>query len=150
MDSTFYIIFKHFHSVLRWFLLITLLSSIIVSLFFVIRKQGLDIKGRLLARITSIIAEIQFVAGLVVYFISPKVIFSASSFQSPILRFYLVEHVALMLVSVGLISAGYSRMKKVAETPSSSSTVLGFYFVALILILFAVPWPFRPYGGAWF
>jgi hypothetical protein len=89
-------------------------------------------------------------AGLVLYGISPKVVFNASSMESPILRFYLVEHVLLMLLGVTLITRGYLRMKKVLGSAAASRRIFWYYLTALILLLAGIPWPFMDYGGVWY
>ncbi len=150
MDNTFYSIIRHLHSLLRWFLIGMLLASLVISLIHLLRKKGLNPQGLQVARLAFITAHLQLLAGLVLYFISPKVVFSAASMQSPILRFYLVEHLLLMVIAIVLITTGYIRMKKRIHTDFAARPVFWYYLVALILLLFAIPWPFTTYGGAWF
>jgi hypothetical protein len=150
MDNTFYILFKHLHAIMRWLLLGFLLVTLIISLTHLIRRRGLNTTGILTARYSFISAHIQLLAGFVLYIISPKVVFSASSMQSPILRFFLVEHVLLMLVAVTLLTVGFIKMNKRIGSYVSPHVVFWYYLAALILILAGIPWPFLSYGGAWF
>jgi hypothetical protein len=150
MDNTFYIVFKHLHAIMRWLLLGFLLITLIISLVRLMGRKGLSPTGILTARYSLIAAHIQLLAGFVLYIISPKVVFSASSMQSPILRFFLVEHVLIMLLAVTLITVGYIRLKKRIGSGVSSRLAFWYYLSALILLLAGIPWPFMKYGGAWF
>lgn len=150
MDNTLYILFKHLHAIMRWLLLGFLLVTLYSSLIHLMRRKGLNTTGILTARYSLISAHIQILTGFVLYIISPKVVFSASSMQSPILRFFLVEHVLMMLVAVTLLTIGFLKMKKRYGSHVSSHVVFWYYLLALILMLAGIPWPFLSYGGAWF
>lgn len=97
-----------------------------------------------------IFTHLQFVIGLVLYFTSPKVVFAASSMKSDVLRFFLVEHILLMLIAVVLITIGYSRSKRALTDAKKFKSILIFYLIGLILILAGIPWPFQNYGTSWF
>ncbi len=145
-----YLIFKHAHSVTRWLLLASLLATIAIALYSMVRKKEMNATGRQLNRITFNLAQFQLTFGIVLYLISPKVVFSGESMSSPILRFFLVEHALGMLIATALIMVGFVRTKKAGPTPQSTHQVFWYYLVSLILILAMIPWPFRPFGGQWF
>jgi hypothetical protein len=54
-------------------------------------------------------------------------------------RFWTVEHISSMILAIVLITIGHIRLKKGAK----ASTTATFYLIALLLILSAMPWPFR-------
>jgi hypothetical protein len=54
-------------------------------------------------------------------------------------RFWAVEHISSMLIAIVLITIGHISLKKGGK-PSLTAT---FYLIALLLILSAIPWPFR-------
>jgi hypothetical protein len=91
---------------------------------------------------------LQLLVGALLYLISPRVIFSGESMQSPILRFYLIEHLLVMLMAITLITLGYIRMKR-ARDMAASRNIFWFYLFSLLLFLSGIPWPFMPYGGEW-
>lgn len=144
MDS-FYNILLHAHSGLRWLVLIALL----VAIFQTFSKRGKfgDISETKYVLITFILTNLQFIVGLILYFISEKVQFNSNTMQNDIIRFFTVEHILMMVVAVALINIGYSRSKR-ATKPFNSA--FNFYFIALILILISIPWPFRELGSGWF
>ena len=84
------------------------------------------------------------------YVISPKVIFAATAMKVGVQRFFLVEHISLMILAAVLMTIGYSTTKKQINTPYGGKKLLFYYLIALFLILLAIPWPFRGFGTAWF
>ena len=139
----------HAHSGLRWIVLILLLVSIFNA--FSKKKTGIYSEGdRKLALFTMIFTHVQLLIGFVLYFMSPRVIFSGESMGNDVLRFYLLEHGLLMLVAIALITIGHSKSKKAADGAAKFKAIARFYLIALILILAAIPWPFRDLGGSWF
>jgi hypothetical protein len=58
-------------------------------------------------------------------------------------RFFAVEHISMMLIAIILIHIGRSKTKKAISDISKHKTSFWFYFIALILILASIPWPFR-------
>jgi len=67
--------------------------------------------------------------------------------QSPILRFFLVEHTTAMLLAVILITIGHIRAKRAVNAMQSARTLLWFFLISLIIILVLIPWPFTRYAG---
>jgi hypothetical protein len=140
---------NHFHSIVRWLLLSGLMASLLLSLYSMFNRIALTPGGRIVSRLTLYLAHAQFLVGLVLYLISPKVIFSANSMQSPILRFFLVEHITVMVLSIALITFGYVLMKRSRNPLRSGSRIFWFYLISLLMILAMIPWPFTSFGGHW-
>ncbi len=139
----------HAHSGLRWIVLILLIVAIFNA--FSKKKTGIYSEGdRKLALFTMISTHVQFLVGLVLYFISERVVFSGDSMGNDFYRFYLVEHALMMLIAIVLITVGHSKSKKAADGAAKFKAISIFYLIALILILAAIPWPFRELGGSWF
>jgi hypothetical protein len=147
METTFYTVIRHLHSIIRWLLLAGLLGSIITAIAAMSKREALSSIGRLFARLTVYFAHLQLLAGIALFIVSPRVIFSSESMRSPILRFFLVEHTSAMLLAVILITIGYVRMKREIMLPRSIRTLLWFYFISLAIILLMIPWPFTRYAG---
>ena len=145
-----YEILKLSHSGLRWLVLIALIFAIVNS--FGKTRGGITFSrtDKRRSLIALIFTHIQFLLGLVLYALSPKVVFDASAMKSDVLRFFLVEHLAIMLVAVILITIGYSRAKRTSLDGKKFKSILIFYTIGLILILLGIPWPFRELGAGWF
>lgn len=139
----------HAHSGLRWVALIAILLAIFAA--FTNYKTDKFSKGHKTTYLLALIfTHIQLVLGLFLYFISPKVIFSEGTMSNDITRFFTVEHIALMLLSIVLITVGYSRSKRAVTIRGKHSAIAIFYTLALIVMLLGIPWPFRGLGGEWF
>lgn len=145
-----YEILKSAHSGLRWLVLLALIVAIVNS--FGKTKGGVTYtnKDKKKALFGLIFTHLQFLIGLVLYFISPKVVFAASSMKAAIPRFYLVEHMSMMLIAAVLITIGYSRAKRINMDGKKFKSILIYYAIGLLIILAAIPWPFRNLGGSWF
>ncbi|HMO34323.1 MAG TPA: hypothetical protein PKE63_02110 [Lacibacter sp.] len=129
----------HLHNVLRWVILILLLVALFQALT---KKNGLQ-KTSLFLLIS---AHITLLLGLFQYFNSEmagfKIIERVGGFgnvmKDSFARFWVVEHISAMLLAIVLITLARGRVKK--ENFKGATL---FYLIALLLVLAAVPWPFR-------
>lgn len=137
------------HSGLRWILLILFVTAL-VMLFRAAYQGRFSKKLALTAKMTLIFTHIQFLLGLALYFISPKVIFAASSMKVSVSRFYLVEHISLMLIAVILLTIGFSKSKNLLHTQAGAKKMFMYCIISFILIMTSIPWPFRNLGAGWF
>jgi len=139
--------FKHLHSTLAYVLLAGLLIFIIYVLFAYLQNKGYNRKMALLGLIC---AHVQFVVGLVIYFVSPLGTKAASgeAMKISLSRLYFLEHPLIMLVAIILITVGYSKAKRLTVAKKQNGTVLAFYLIALVLILSRIPWHVWPAGMA--
>ena len=145
-----YTILVHIHSGLRWLVLISILVAIVTAAIKRL-KNPTDVPGTFKVNLWAmILMHVQLLFGLVLFFISEKVVFAASSMSSSIHRFFLVEHSLMMLIAVALVTVGYIKSKRADNEKKKLRRVLIYYSLALILILAAIPWPFRDLGGGWF
>lgn len=132
----------HAHSGFRWIVLLLLILTVVQALRN--RHAGGNSK---LPLFTLIATHIQLLLGLSLYFLSDFVQFHGAMMKDSLLRFYTVEHSSMMLIAVILITLGYSKSKKHEQ---SSKILLTHYGIALLLILLAIPWPFRGLNAGWF
>ncbi len=139
-----YQLLKHLHSINRWLVIVFLLVSIVL----LIKNKSLNKKIKTVS-ITAMLAHLQLLIGIVLYIISPMVIFSAESMSNHLTRFYLVEHTTLMLISIILLTLGSKVYKKLNYNLTAHRKALVYYIIALVLILVAIPWPFMNLGGNW-
>ncbi len=137
-------ILLHAHSGLRYVVLGLLIAAIFTA--YSKWQQGSQEDSKLYL-FTLIATHTQLLIGLVLYFMSPKVNFDLIS--EKVFRFYSIEHVFMMLIAIVLITVGRVRSKKLAGA-AKHRTVLYFYALALVIILVAIPWPFRNLGSGWF
>jgi fatty-acid desaturase len=145
-----YQLLVHTHSGLRWIVLLTLVVAIVNAIGKTDGSRAFRNKDRRLSLMALIFVHLQLIIGLILYFISPLVIFAGESMKNAILRFYLVEHILLMLVSIILITVGFSRAKRAIDEGKKFKNILVFYLIGLVLILISIPWPFRFDTAGWF
>lgn len=139
----------HAHSGLRWVLLLFIVLSIVFSLTKWIAKKPFWDDHKKLALFSFISAHTQLLLGLILYFISPKVVFGSAAMKDKIARFFVAEHSLGMIIAIVLITLGYIRAKK--QGPErSAKTIFIFFTIALLVILASIPWPSMPYGAKWF
>ncbi len=135
------------HSVGRWIVVLLLLLAIFSHLAAGNRaySRGDNRTGLLL----TIFTDIMFLIGVVLYFAGNwgyKLFqqYSTSEIMNDSYRrFFAVEHMSLMLIAVILIHIGKAQGRKNISDRARHRRTLIFYFIALLLILVAIPWPFR-------
>ncbi|RYD81449.1 MAG: hypothetical protein EOP53_06360 [Sphingobacteriales bacterium] len=135
-----YQILQPLHSYLAYFVLAGLVISVVVVLMnngkpFTDRERKLSLLG-------LIPAHLQWVFGVILYFVSPLGINSATAgfMKNSSLRLYVMEHPLMMVIAVVLITVGYSRAKRMIGSDKGNKSILIFYAIGLVLILSRIPW----------
>lgn len=144
-----YPILIHMHSIFRWVALILIVMAIIDAVIMLKAKYKPVVKDSKWKLFAMIILHVQFIIGLILYFISPKVIFDAVSMKNSMQRFFLVEHIALMIIAIVLITVGHVKSKRAVDNIRKQKLVIVYYGIGLLLILLSIPWPFRNFGAGW-
>jgi hypothetical protein len=88
-------------------------------------------------------------SGIALYFFSPKVNLGdfSGAMKIPGIRFFTVEHPFMMLLAVTLITVSYMRIKRLREEEKKLKTGAYLFLLALIIILYSIPWPFSKVPG---
>jgi hypothetical protein len=137
------------HSWLRWIVLaIGVIAAVRAWVGWQGRRPWTPTDTRT-GRIFGIAADVQFVLGLVLYAVlSPmtKAAFGAGSemMRNPQLRFWAVEHVALMVLAVASIHVGQVLSRRATADPARHRRAALFFTLACILALAGIPWPGGP------
>lgn len=137
---------KHLHSGLAYLLLAGLIFAILYTLIGYFGNKPFTEGNRKVALIGLISAHLQFVIGLVLYFVSPLGMANASgaAMKDAGSRLYFLEHPLMMLLGIILITVGYSRAKRLTVDRSRYLSVLIFFTAGLIFILSRIPWQVWP------
>lgn len=145
-----YNILQHLHSVNRWIILVLLLLTIATAFQGWFGKKTYTEGDRKKALFTLIFTHIQLLLGIVLYFISP-IIKSKAGMKDALWRFYAVEHFSMMILAVILITVGYAIAKRKSVDIAKFKMTAIFYLIALLIMLAAIPWPFREgLSGGWY
>ena len=135
----------HLHSGLRWIVLLLLIINVINAMGAMGGKP-LSAQAKKMSLFGLIATHTQVVVGLIVYFFSQKVRFDSTTMSDSVARFFTMEHTVMMLIAVILITMGHRQAKA-----GNGKKMFWMYFIALLVILAAIPWPFRTaLGGSWF
>lgn len=136
----------HAHSGLRYIALALLVISIIVAFTSWSAKKPFTEGNRKLYLFTMVAGHIQLLIGLVLYVTRIVPMFSSMGMgevmKNSEARFFAVEHPAMMLLSLVFLTVGHSMAKRATLDSTKHRFVGVFYLLALILIFFAIPWPF--------
>ncbi|MDQ3016768.1 MAG: cytochrome B [Bacteroidota bacterium] len=136
----------HAHSILRWVVLLLIILTIFSAIGGLSGNKVLTASDKKLSFFALLSTHLQAVLGLVLYFLSPKVQFSDSTMGNSMLRFFTMEHTVMMLIAIILVTLGNRWAKQ-----GNARKVFWYYFIALLIILAAIPWPFREMlGSHWF
>lgn len=135
----------HAHSGLRWVVLGLLLASIFIG--FTSASSGKPYKKGLFAASMGFL-HIQVILGIILYVnnILPAVkgMPFGEIMKNAELRFLVVEHPVMMLVSAVIATMGFSLGKRAPSDALKNKRTAVMYAIALLLILFAIPWASRP------
>lgn len=136
----------HAHSGLRWIVLLLIIINVVNALGGLSGNKIFTDRDKKLSLFALIFTHLQALLGIVLYFLDDaKVQFNENTMSNDVIRFYTVEHTLMMLIAVILVTIG-NRSAKAGKVKQ----VFWYYFIALVLILAAIPWPFRDLGAGWF
>lgn len=140
----------HLHSGLRWVALLLLIYAILNAIA-ARNSHAYTKKDKMVNLFTMVSLHLQLVIGFVLYFTSQKRVFSEGWIKNEMLRFYNLEHIALMVLAIALVTFARGKAERSSDVSAKHKKIRIWYTIALILILVSIPWPFREnLGGAWF
>lgn len=151
MNAELYNVLHHIHSAGRWVVLLLLLFAIINSL--IAGNRPYIRTDNRLGLLLTIAADLMLLIGIILWFVGPwgyKLIQSQGMegvMGNPTSRFYAIEHLVGMLLAIVLIHIGKAQGKKAMSDRAKHRRTLIFYFLALLIILASIPWPFREIGA---
>ena len=130
------------HSIIRYIILLGGIGAV-VTIIMAMRNRV-----RLFSTIFLVSCHLQFVIGILLYFVftdwftmlkdNTKVVMKNSMY-----RFFTIEHTLMMLIAIVLVTIGHSKLKKALKTDGKLKTSLILFIIALVIMLAAIPWPFR-------
>ncbi|HEY8896918.1 MAG TPA: hypothetical protein VIM79_18980 [Niastella sp.] len=143
-----YSFFLALHSLVRWFVLISLLIALYRAWSGLLLKKPFSKFDNFIRHTTATIAQTQMLLGIVLYCISPLVRYFLNYFKDAVhqrqIRFFGMEHVVMMLLAVVLITIGSMRAKRQPDDKQKFRTMAIFFTIALLVILSSIPWQFSP------
>ncbi len=134
------------HSMLRWAILVFGLWSVVTAIGGLIFKREYTVGDNRSNFLFMLSCDIQLLLGLVLYFMNSwfeRLKDLGNNMKDANNRFFTLEHALLMIIAWILVHIGRSAVKKSVSSKAKFKKTLLFFGVALLLILAAIPWPFR-------
>jgi hypothetical protein len=153
-NNLMYTTLLHTHSGLRWLVLLLAIYAIFKA--FRGKKENAPFAGSFKSSATLFVASlhVQFLVGLVLYLQSPWFRLlqedAGAVMKNSASRFFAIEHVAMMFIAVILATVGNAVAKRAAVPASGYQKRIVWFTITLLIILIAVPWPFRFGNSGWF
>ena len=134
------------HSLLRWAVVILGLWTLINALTGYFGKRAYTANDNRSNLFFMISCDIQLLIGLALYIHNgwfDRLKDMGNNMKDPYLRFFTMEHLTLMLVAWVLVHIGRATVKKADTDAAKHKKMLIFFGLAIVLIIAAIPWPFR-------
>jgi hypothetical protein len=133
------------HSLLRWAVVLTAVVAIARTVGGWASQRPWTPTDAAAARWFVNVMSAQFVIGLLLWaWLSP---FGAAGFadmagtmKDPTRRFWAVEHITMMVLSLGVAHVGAARVRRAREDGRKHRSAAIFFVVSLALALIAIPW----------
>lgn len=125
----------HAHSGFRWLVVLFLVAAIVKSFAGWKGKKEFGKADNLIAVLLISVTHLQFIFGLVMYFVSPKVMGMSDAMKDSTLRFWSMEHAIMMLLAIVLITLGRVKSKKADSSEGKFKKGFIFYSIAFLIIL---------------
>ncbi|MGN6533750.1 MAG: hypothetical protein ACTHK0_18565 [Ginsengibacter sp.] len=134
------------HNLIRWLILIFAFWTVISAISGLASKRAYSNSDNRSNLFFMIFMDLQLLIGLIIYFTNgwfESLKHIGESMKDPMVRFFTVEHSMMMIVAWILVHAGRISVKKAATPQTKFKKSLIYFGIALLIILFAIPWPFR-------
>lgn len=135
------------HSGLRFVVFFALVIAVVLAFAGWLGNRPYTKGNKSLNLITLISTHLQVVLGLVLYFYSPFVQFGGETMKDSTLRYWTVEHVAMMLIAAVLITVGNAKSKRALNAIAKHRSVAIYFGLALLIIVVAIIQGGRPLLG---
>lgn len=130
------------HSIIRWAVLLLAVWAIVEAW----RGRSGSYAGKA-GLFFTIALDVQLLLGVTLFFLSPIVSTALSDMRVAMkaapLRFWAVEHTSMMVLALVVAHGARILAKRATDAAAKAKRCLIGFSVALVLILLAIPWPFR-------
>lgn len=133
------------HNLVRWVVVILAAAATARALIGWFGKKEWTALDNQLGMWFSSSTDAQLLLGLLLYFFFSPITGAAlrnfgAAMSNPELRFFAVEHAAMMLIAVMLAHVGRTLSKKAAEAAAKRRLAAILFGLAMLALVFAIPW----------
>ena len=136
------------HSLVRWFVLASLLFAIVRAYKGWFSNKPFSKFDDAVRHTTATIAHVQLVIGVWLYGISPVIHYFLHHFKEAVhqreIRFFGMEHSLMMLVAIVTITIGSVKAKRKTIDREKFKTMAIWFTIGLLILLSSIPWSFSP------
>lgn len=132
------------HSLLRYAVLFALLYAVFTNLRGWLIGRPILTGERMITIVAMVLCHVQLLLGAILYGMNWNALKSRE--LDPFHKFVKYEHAGTMVLAVALITLGRVLSKRAQDERSKQRQIAVFYGIGTLLILWAVPWPFRDIG----
>lgn len=148
---SWYELLRAVHSYWRWAVLAAAALAFLRVATGAWRRREWTAADDRAARLFIAVTDVQFLLGIVLYFgFSPFWSATYYSFAETMRdrgsRFFGIEHQTAMALGITAAHMGWDRVRRRPRTPRSHRVMLVAMLVFFAFVLWAIPWPWRPYG----
>lgn len=134
------------HNLLRWLILLFGLWTVLNAISGLISKKQFTPGDNRSNFFFMLSMDIQLLVGLSLFFSGQwfnRMKHLGENMKDANLRFFTMEHEVLMIVAWILVHVGRVFVKKAPTSQAKFRKALVFFGITFLLILIAIPWPFR-------
>ena len=134
------------HNLLRWFILLFGLWTVITAISGSISKRAFTPSDNRSNFLFMLSMDLQLLTGLGLYFSGvwfDRLKHLGDNMKDANLRFFTMEHELFMILAWILVHVGRAAVKKAITSPVKFRRSIIFFGITLLLMLIAIPWPFR-------
>ena len=142
------------HNVLRWVALLMVLWVFVRAVRGTTGGRQFTLADKSVSRFATIAVDVQLLAGLTLYFVSPIVKSAFQDFGAAMKekeqRYFAVEHALVMLIAVACVHIGKVTASKANSDAARHRRTMVWFGIALALMALRTPWPFTSMPRPWF
>jgi hypothetical protein len=134
------------HNLLRWAVMLFGLWTLFSAISGVISRRNYTVSDGRSNFFFMLSCDIQLLLGLILYFVNSwfdRLKDLGNNMKEANTRFFTMEHALLMIIAWILVHVGRVSVKRATTASSKHKRSLLFFGLAILLILAAIPWPFR-------
>lgn len=134
------------HNLVRWAVLLFGVWTLINAISGVASKRNYTSADSRSNFLFMLSCDIQLVIGLILYYTNgwaARLKDLGNNMKDANNRFFTMEHGLMMIIALILVHVGRVSVKKATTPAAKHKRTLIFFGLAIVLILAAIPWPFR-------